>query len=427
MTRHSKQILLGGVAVAAVATAVAFGTSSGSAQPFSDTDPATAPIPAYDYDDPARSFVVQADFTADHATVTDVTVGMGRSRSHLGDPAQLELRLRDAGDQVLQRIDSRDPRWVLQETAGGGEQQVVRPGPGILVTPFDADAESMVVFDNDAGQVLTTVDLAPAIRDYCLDHPDDAQCVEADLAVQSTTATGDTFSVVGATTPLHVATTVANLGPDGPVDATVTEQVSVPQGVTVTPADGTWHAAGLAVGTPQEHSSTYDVTCTEPGSHTVTVTSTIAADRAKVADPVAGNDTGTTQLTIDCAVPVALDVKPGTDPNPVNVREAIIPMAVLTTSAGERGLPVAFDATRIRAASVRIGNRADLVGSNAGVPESHGRVHLEDVDRDGDTDGVLHAAGRQIPVTTSTTELCVRGTTSDGLSFFGCDHVVVVP
>lgn len=432
---HRKHLVVaGGLALAAATTTAAVSAASGPQPlaadpgPFDGTDPATASIPTYDYDDPSRSFVVEADFGMSGATVNDVSVGMGRSRSHLGDPSLLELRLRSATDAPLGSIDAWDPRWVFEETAGGGERMEVRPGPGMLITPFDADAESMVVYDVRAGQPLTTVDLAPAIREYCLDHPEDAQCVSADLAVTATGASGTGFSVVGATTQMEVATTVENLGPDGPVDAVVDEVVTAPAGVTVTPADSPWDADGLAVGAPREHVSSYDVTCEEPGVHTVTVESTIEPALAKVADPDASNDAGTAELEIECAIPVKLDVKPGSDRNPVNVKEATVPMAVLTTEAGEFGLPLSFDATTVEVDGLRIGNRAELVASGAGVPERHGKVHLEDVaPKDGDVDAMLHAAGRDIPVTASTTELCVRGTTTSGLSFFGCDVVDVVP
>lgn len=432
---HKKHLAVaGGLALAAAITTTAMSAASGPQPlaadpgPFSNTDPAAAPIPTYDYDDPSRAFVVEADFGMNGATVTDVSVGMGRSRSHLGDPSLLELRLRSATNAPLGSIDAWDPRWVFEETASGGERMEIRPGPGMLITPFDADAESMVVYDVQAAQPLTTVDLAPAIRDYCLEHPEDAQCVSADLAVTATAATGTGFSVVGATTQVEVATTVENLGPDGPVDGVVEEVVTAPAGVTVTPTDSTWEADGLAVGAPREHASSYDVTCEEPGVHTVTVESTIEPALAKVADPDASNNAGTTELEIECAIPVKLDIKPGSNRNPVNVNEATIPMAVLTTTAGEFGLPLAFDATTVKVEGLRIGNRAELVASGTGVPERHGKVHLEDVTpKDGDVDAMLHAAGREIPVTASTTELCVRGTTTSGLSFFGCDVVDVVP
>ncbi|MFC8680168.1 hypothetical protein ACFT30_01515 [Microbacterium ureisolvens] len=427
-TTKRRTVLVVSAVAAATALTLTAGAMTGYADPFSDTDPVAAPIPEYDYDDTARSFVVEADFGATTATPTAVVVGMQRARTHIGDPALLELRLEGNAGDLVDSIDAWDPRWVFEETETGGERRVIRPGPGILTVPFDADAETMVVNDLRAGTTLAEIDLAPAVRQYCLEHPEDAQCVEADLAVTAIAADGVGFSVVGATTSFEVATEVENLGPDGPVDAVVEETVTAGPGVIVAPASASWDADALAVGAPREHTGSYDITCAEPGVHTVTIAAAVAPVLAKVADPDPANDQASTDFSIDCAVPVKLDIKPGSVRNPVNVKEASIPMAVLTTAAGEFGLPLAFDATAIDADSVRIGDRDPLITSADGVPERHGKVHLEDVTTaDGDRDAMLHAAGRDIPVRKTTTELCVRGTTADGLSFFGCDAVDVVP
>lgn len=110
-------------------------------------------------------------------------------------------------------------------------------------------------------------------------------------------------------------------------------------------------------------------------------------------------------------------------------------MSGATRSAGEYGKPVAFDAATIEAATVRVGVRSALVATGTGAPEMHGKVHLDDSleldesTRDGDDDGVVHARASQIPVQTTTTELCVRGRFGPGVgtTFFGCGHVEVVP
>ncbi len=81
--------------------------------------------------------------------------------------------------------------------------------------------------------------------------------------------------MVGETTSLDIDTAVQNLGPDGPVDGIVTQTVDPSAGVTVTPAETTLDADGLAVGTPQEVTGTYNVTCDATGAQSVTVTSTI--------------------------------------------------------------------------------------------------------------------------------------------------------
>jgi len=293
----------------------------------------------------------------------------------------------------------------------------------------------VLVHDQQAGTDLVTVDLRPAVHEFCVAHPDDPDCVEADLAVTSAVVSGDPLGVVGQAVPIEVAAVVENLGPDGPVDAVVTQAATGSGGVTVTPADRSFDVDGLAVGAPATVTGGYDVTCTASGAQSVTVTTTIAPVKAKVVDPDAANDAWAATFTVDCAVPVTLNVKPGSLGNPVNVNPGVVPMAVLTTAAGEYGNPLAFDAATIQAATVRVGVRGPLVASGTGAPEAHGRVHLErsyeldEVTRDGDLDGVLHARANQLGIQPTTTEVCVRGRfgPGTGTTFFGCDHITLAP
>ena len=428
--RLSTALLAGAAALAAGCSALASGSSE-----TADTDSATAPIPEYDYDDPGKSFIVNLDFDETSARTVDAFVGPQRAYSHLGDPPLLELRLRDENGTLVRTLNAWDPRWTFEETPSGGERLIVLPGPGTIVVEFDADIGSMVVHDLRADRTLVTVDLRPAVREFCLANPDDPQCVEADLAVTGTTASGALLSAVGEANPLHLATTVANLGPDGPVDAVVRQTVTASPGVTVSPTERTLEARGLEVDGPVDVTGDYEVTCTEPGLRTLTVDSTIEPERAKVADTDDSNNTDSATVDVNCAVPVTVNIQPGSAANPVNRRSTSIPLAVLTTDAGEYGNPLAFDATTIQASTVGIGHGSELVADNTGVPERHGRIHPADVEEpdelttDGDLDAMLHANGRDIPVSTSTTELCVRGRFGDGagLGFFGCDVIRIVP
>ena len=87
--------------------------------------------------------------------------------------------------------------------------------------------------------------------------------------------------------------------------------------------------------------------------------------------------------------------------------------------------------TTIDATTLRFGTREAMTAGVGGTPEAHSRIHPEDsyepdeVTRDGDTDAVVHARSDKLGVTKATTEVCVRGLTTTGLPFFGCDHVVV--
>ncbi|MFF5232448.1 hypothetical protein [Dactylosporangium sp. NPDC000521] len=422
-------------ALLAVAVTVAVTVGGSAAAPGDPADPGTAPQPQYDYSDPAKSFLVDLNFAATSATLTGATVGEQRSTSHLGDPPLLRLTLTDEDGAPAGAFNAWDPRWYFDQTDGGGERLVVHDGPGTLTVPFDADTATMVVHDVNAGTDLATVDLRPAVHEFCVAHPGDPDCVEADLAVTAATVTGDPLAVIGRPSTVQVRTVVANLGPDGPADAGVVQTATGSAGVTVTPASRTFDAGGLAVGAPATLDSAYQLTCTAPGAQTVTVTTTVAPAKAKVVDAVPGNNTRSATFAVDCAVPVTLNIMPGSLTNPVNVNPGVLPAAVLTTTASQYGNPLAFDAATIQPGTVRMGVRGPLVATGAGAPEDHGKVHLEDSyeldehTRDGDKDGVIHARRDQLGIQPGTVELCVRGRFGPGAgtAFFGCDRITQVP
>lgn len=429
--RRRSIVVLGVLAVAAVGLFTAVSTAAAPGDP---NDLATTPQPQYDYDDPAKSFLVDLQFGATSASLIDADVGGEPSDSHLGDPPLLRLSLTDEDGAAAGSLNAWDPRWHFED-GPTGERMVRREGPGTLTLPFDPDAASLLVHDLQTGADLITVDLGPAVHEFCVAHPDDPDCVEADLAVTSVTATGDPLGVVGQAIPVQVDAVVANLGPDGPVDAVVTQSATGSPGVTVTPATRTSAADGLTVGAPRTITASYDVTCTAPGVQSVTVTTTIAPVRAKVVDPDGGNDTRAATFTVDCAVPVTVNAVPGSLENPVDLNTGVLPLAVLTTAAGEYGSPLAFDASTIQAATVRVGVRGPLVATGTGAPEAHGQVHLQDayeldeVTRDGDRDGLLHARVNRLGLQPTTTEVCVRGRfgPGTGTTFFGCDDIDIVP
>lgn len=196
-----------------------------------------------------------------------------------------------------------------------------------------------------------------------------------------TGAVGSPFGVIGQAVPVSVSTQVTNLGPDGPADADVTQSATGSVGATVTPASTVLDADGLAVGGSATVSGTYAVTCTGPGSRTVTFTSTVAPEKAKAVDLVAGNNSRTATFTIDCAVPVTVNVKPGSLRNPLNLNEQTIPVAVLSTTAGEYGNPLAVDARQIQAATVHrpargaVRHQRRVAGEpRQGAPRERGRA-----------------------------------------------------
>ncbi len=93
---------------------------------------------------------------------------------------------------------------------------------------------------------------------------------------------------------------------------------------------------------------------------------TLAPEHAADTDPDLSDNEATITLDVICVVPVTINIKPGGG-NPINLgAKGVIPVAVLTTTAGQYGNPLAFDATTIYPKSVRFGP-ANVVFDETGV------------------------------------------------------------
>lgn len=399
-------------------------------------DPGTAALPVIvdAAADPAKAVVVRLDFASRTETsVASVAVSIQRAHSHIGDPPLLRLTTADADGVPIEVMNAWSPLWVF--TNDGQERlEIQDSGSGSFVVPFAANLASLTVEDIELGQTVADVDLEGPIQDFCAANPADPDCLEADLGVDSVSPTGPLFAVMGDAVDLPVASVVSNAGPDGPVDAEVTRSVVADPGLTVVPsAAETVDVPALAVGSPQSLEKTYAVTCTAPGVHSVSFTTTIEPKLASVVDANPTNDSLTEAFEVDCAVPVTINIQPGSTTNPVKLNSGVLPLAVLTTSAGEYGNPVAFDATTIDPLSVKFGSEAVLLGGGGGT-ESHRKGHpersleLDERTRDADLDLVLHFGPRTGVLTPSDTEGCVFGRfdgPTGSTAFFGCDVVHV--
>jgi uncharacterized delta-60 repeat protein len=152
-------------------------------------------------------------------------------------------------------------------------------------------------------------------------------------------------------------------------------------------------------------------------------------DIAPNGDIVAGGWTGTACNTVGCAfqfdfglvryqgdppeVTVRIDVKPGSDTNPVSLGIGIVPVAILTTAD--------FEATTVDASTVCFGD-AD-VAAERDCTEAHGRGHVEDANRDGRPDLVVHFETDETGIDAGDTTACLTGRTSTGLAIRGCDTI----
>jgi len=106
---------------------------------------------------------------------------------------------------------------------------------------------------------------------------------------------------------------------------------------------------------------------------------------------------------------VSIDVKPGSDTNPVNCKsKGVTPIAILMDQAGLEAINV---------------NNLQLNG--VAVTEKHGKVHLEDEDEDGVVDfGVVHILTQDVCNAPGVENGSVSVTLSDG-SFEGTDTILI--
>lgn len=118
---------------------------------------------------------------------------------------------------------------------------------------------------------------------------------------------------------------------------------------------------------------------------------------------------------------VPVDIKPGSDPNSVNLGSSgVVPAAFLTTPD--------FDAGTIDPQTVMFGGYdfwgdIKLRGKKDGAP----MASLEDVDDDGDLDLVVHVEVEHAATEPTDVECQLRAFTFDGLLVWGTDSVRIVP
>jgi M6 family metalloprotease-like protein len=262
---------------------------------------------------------------------------------------------------------------------------------------------------------------------------------EADLAVLDVTALDAPAEILaGESYAITVETRVTNGGPSWPTDATLELTSEAEPGGSITSAWAVEPVPWLELDEVRVLTHTIAVSCDTPGVRTYAVTAEIQPVNAEDVDPASENNTASSVMEIDCVMPVAINIKPHSYPNSIGTQSAgVVAVAVLTTEAGEYGLPLPFDAQWIDPLTVRFGPEGLVWPELGGASEAHDTGHLgdsyelDDTTRDRDVDMVLHFGTRDAGLQAGDVEACVKGEASDSggqsYRFFGCDSVHITP
>ena len=204
------------------------------------------------------------------------------------------------------------------------------------------------------------------------------------------------------------------------MDAKLAVTASASAGGAASPAAQTRSIIALAKGADQKMSAPVTLSCLQPGVQRFTIAGTIAPARPDDTDPNSANNATSITVEVECVVPIAINIRPGNRGNVYNLtlNADAIPVALLTTRAGEYGLPLAFDATRAVTASLRFGQRALVFANQAGSLEHQQKVQrvdsyeLDEITRDGDLDIKAQFSRENTGLTGPTRRLASRAPTS---------------
>ena len=132
-----------------------------------------------------------------------------------------------------------------------------------------------------------------------------------------------------------------------------------------------------------------------------------------------GNNTPAA-VGVDVYLSVPVDIAPGSTTNPVTIgRRGLVTVAIISGGG--------FDATTLNVATACFGDAEDA--SQRTREEVHGVAHKEDADKDKDKDLdiVFHFQVLATGIDLGDTTACLKGTTTNGIGFYGCDMVTPVP
>jgi uncharacterized repeat protein (TIGR01451 family) len=262
---------------------------------------------------------------------------------------------------------------------------------------------------------------------------------KSDVAIVAFAAVAPPAEVlIGQPVNLTLRKIITNQGPSSPVDVTVSRSAIAPPGSIVSPVSSSETAIAVLKDELRTIDETFTITCGAPGVQTFSFANMIMLANSADIDPDHTNNTTTAAVSVECVLPVAINIKPGSFPNSIDLENnGVIPIAILTTSMGEYGTLIDFDAATIDPFSVRFGPYDEVWDGTGGAPIIHKQGHLEDsfeldeTTMDGDLDLMLHFSTQATGIESDDVEACAKGAFA-GVGgavyhFFGCDLIRIVP
>lgn len=373
-------------------------------------------------------------------TSTTYTVTVANEGPHLATDVVLEETLPPLGTLVT--ADER-----CSEDAPPGVDLVCDLGHLAVGTSTEVEVEIAIAHNQVFVQggpftITNTASASGTVEDPDPDRAtatlDTTVIAEGDLEVVDVEVSGvPDAALIGEDVDVTVTSTLVNNGPSWPMHAELETTATPSAGASVDPSDDTLAVNALSPVPPRVVDQAFTVRCEEPGSQQVTFEVTITPANAADGDPDPTNDTGQAVASLDCVVPIAINIRPANTFNRIHVgSQQVVPVAALTTDAGEYGLPVAFDAATILVDTVRFGASELVWTGTGGAPYHNGITHLrdsfelDDHTKDGDLDLVGGFRTPETGLVSGDSQACMGGRFTDGgqqFAFFGCDDIQTIP
>jgi len=250
------------------------------------------------------------------------------------------------------------------------------------------------------------------------DSEDTEVVASADLAIAGFEVVNPPIEIVALVpTDITLRTTAANYGPSAPIDAHLTTGGSASVDATVTPASIESDVLALALNELRPVDNIYTIECSSAHAKTFSFTGEIEPLHPEDSDPDLSNNNAAAELTIECAIPVEVDIRPGNPRNPINLgSKGVFQVAIMSNP------DFSLDATTIDPATI------NLAGASA-QKLGNGRYWTieRDVNDDGWMDLIVHIETEELDLSPTDTEALLKAQTFDAIHVQGTDFVTIVP